>query len=58
VARAARSRSAARSPAPAPPSPPGWHAGRTAIFVAYLASLAWYLYARVTTSLDLGPYTW
>ena len=26
--------------------------------VAYLASLAWYLYARVTTSLDLGPYTW
>ena len=36
----------------------GWRPARTAVFVAYLASLAWYAYVRATTSLNLGPYTW
>jgi len=57
AARRARSSSCSAAPPP-PPAPPGWHAGRTAVFLAYLTSLAWYMHARVTTSLDLGPYTW
>ena len=59
AAPAPSGKAAAGGGAPPPgPTRSSWRRARTVLWGAYLVVWAHYAYVRVTTSLDLGQYTW